>query len=1157
MSSDRRNPLPHSPARRAQRPRVEGAAWCLAAALLCAAAPASAQHFAVNRPATVVQLTSAAPADLDGVPTALRQPLTLQMRRVTVERALQEVMARSGVSLTYSRAVVPLDRVVSVDVDNGSVVEALRQVLGGAGVELWVSNEGRMAIVPEQAPSRPSGEAQTGTVSGVVTAAANGEPLEAATVTVQGTRLGSVTGPDGRFTIAAVPVGSQAIRATRIGFSPDSATVTVTDGQITTANFSLRPAPTQLSEVVVIGYGTTTRRELTGAVSSVSSEDIARQPVQSVDQALLGRAAGVQVTTSSGQPGAGAAVRIRGGNSVGASNEPLYVVDGVPVTTNLNEAATGNLYSNQRASNPIASINPNDIESVDVLKDASSTAIYGARAANGVVLITTKRGRQGQRSINFNTFYGTQQVRRTLPLLNARQFAEFVNEAYVNGGSEAPFTPDEVAALGSGTDWQDQIFRDSPVASAQISFAGGDADTKYYLSGDVLQNEGVVIGSDFNRKSFRLNLDQQFSSRFRIGNNLTFSRTDARVMPNGGAGSDASSIVLNALRAPPTIPVRTETGEYFIGVNPITGRAFNNPVAAALEITNEERQNRLIGSGFAEYDLLSGLTLRSTLGIDFFDSLQDFYSPVTTVPGSLTSGQGRRGQAQTTVWLNENTLTYNRSFSDVHSLNLVGGLTFQRSRGDWVAAEGREFATDVLRQNNLGSAGAFYSIGTQAPNWSLLSYLARANYGFRDRYLFTLTGRVDGSSRFGEDNRYAVFPSAAFAWRASEEDFIQRLGTFDDLKLRVSYGRTGNQDIGNYRSLATIGSANYIFNGARAVGFGPGAFGSNIANPELKWETTDQFDAGIDVSVLNNRIGLTADWYTKTTDDLLLEVDIPGTSGFSSSLQNVGSVRNRGFELAVNTVNLTGALGWDTQLNLAWNRNEVVDLGPKTEIFPGGVGAGANQDPTIVRVGEPINSFYGFVYAGLDDEGQPSYADLNGDGEVTPADRRIIGSAQPNYTGGLTNRFTFRNLELSVFLQWSVGNDIYNINRSILTDAAGTSNQLTDVLNAGQGEIPVPKTGNTFETTPSTLFVEDGTYFRGKNIRLSYTLPSALLTRLPLGRLSNLQLYVSAQNFFTVTDYTGFDPEITEYGGTNLQQGFDFGTYPQTRQFTIGFNAGL
>ena len=1005
-------------------------------------------------------------------------------------------------------------------------------------------------------PAGGQGVAATGAVTGRVTEAPSGQPVVGVTVTVVNTQLGGVTNEEGRYSIVSVPTGPHVVRAQRIGFSPDTQTVTINASETATADFSLRQAAAQLSAVVTIGYGTTTRRDLTGSVASVSSEEIAKQPVPSVDQALLGRAAGVQVTTSSGQPGAGAAVRIRGGNSIGASNEPLYVIDGVPVTTNVNEAATGSVYSQgQRATNPVAAINPNDIESIDVLKDASATAIYGARAANGVILITTKRGRSGQRAINFSSYYGTKQVRRTLPLLNARQFATFVNEAYANGDSpaEPPFTQEEINALGAGTDWQDQIFRTAPVTSYQASVSGGDEDTRYYVSGDVLQDEGVVIGSDFNRKSFRVNLDQSFSDRFRIGNSLTYSRTNSHIMPSGGAGSDASSIVLNALTAPPTLPVRTESGEFFIGTNPISGRAFSNPVAAALGITNEERQNRLLGNAYGEYDLLQGLTLRSSFGIDYFSSNQDFYSPVTTVPGSLTNGLARRGQAQTTVWLNENTLTYNRNFNDVHSLNLLGGVSFQRSTGEWVTAGGSQFATDRLRQNGIANAGLFSGIGTGAPNWSLLSYLSRANYGFLDRYLFTVTGRVDGSSRFGADNRYAFFPSAAFAWRASEEGFIKSMNLFDDLKLRVGYGRTGNQDIGNFRSLATLGGANYVYGDERSIGFGP----SQIANPELKWETTDQTDIGLDVALLGNRIALTTDFYNKKTKDLLLEVAIPGTSGFGTSLQNIGSVRNRGFEVAINTVNLTGALGWDSQLNLAWNRNEVLSLGPKTELFPGGVGAGANQDPTIIRVGEPINSFYGWIFTGIDAEGKPTYRDVNGDGELTPDDRVILGNAQPNYTGGLTNRFTFRNLELSVFLQWSVGNKIYNINRAILTDAAGTSNQLTDVLHAGTGGIPTPKVGNTFESSPSSLFVEDGTYLRGKNIRLSYTLPSGLLTRLPAGRMTNLQIYVSAQNFFTTTDYTGFDPEITEYGGTNLQQGFDFGTYPQTKQFTIGFNAGL
>ena len=1081
------------------------------------------------------------------MPPALARRVSVRRSGALLQQVLLDVATQAGLGLSYGEEVARANTVVSLDVRDKPAAEALAAAVRGTRWQVLVTAAGQVTVIAAE-------RRQTGIITGAVTDSASGQPLAGVTVFTLNAPYRALTGDDGRYRIVNVPPGTYSLTARRIGYGQGTQSVAVAADQTVTADFALTVSASQLEQVVVIGYGTTSRRDLTGSVASVSSEDISRQPVPSVDQALLGRAAGVQVTTSSGQPGVGAAVRIRGGNSIGASNEPLYVIDGVPVTTNMNEASTGSVYSQgQRGTNPIAALNPNDIESIDVLKDASATAIYGARAANGVILVTTKRGRPGQTSIGLSSFYGQQEVRRTLPLLNAQQFARFVNEAYVNGEDDPPFTDAEIDALGAGTDWQDAIFRTAPMASYQLSVSGGDEDTRYYLSGDVLQTDGVVIGSDFDRKSFRLNFDQTLSRRFRIGNNLTYSRTESHIMPNAGAGSDASSIVLNALTAPPTIPVRTASGEYFIGTNPISGRAFNNPVAAALGITNEERQNRVIGNGYAEYDLLRGLTLRSTLGLDFFDSVQDFYSPVTTVPGSLTNGQGRRGQAQTTVWLNENTLTYNPTLGDDHDLTLLGGLSLQRSRGDWVSAEGRQFQTDRLRQNGLGTAGTFFNINTAAPNWSLLSYLSRANYGFRDRYLATLTGRVDGSSRFGSENRYAFFPSAALAWRASEEEFVKRLGVFDDLKLRVGFGRTGNQDIGNYRSLATLGNANYVFGDVRSIGFGP----NNIANPDLKWETTNQTDVGLDFSVLRNRVAVTADFYDKKTNDLLLDVAIPGTSGFGSSLQNIGSVRNRGFELAINTVNLAGVLGWDTQFNIAWNRNKVLDLGPDTQLFPGGVGAGANQDPTIVRVGEPINSFYGFIFAGLDTAGQPVYEDVNGDGEVTPDDKIIIGNAQPNYTGGITNRLTFRNFELSVLMQFSVGNKIYNINRAILTDAAGTSNQLTDVLNAEAGGIPRPKTGNTFETTPSTLFVEDGTYLRGKNIRLAYTFPTDLLSRLPAGRMSSLQVYVSAQNFFTRTDYTGFDPEISEYGGTNLQQGFDFGTYPQTKQFTIGFNAGI
>jgi TonB-linked SusC/RagA family outer membrane protein len=884
----------------------------------------------------------------------------------------------------------------------------------------------------------------------------------------------------------------------------------------------------------------------------VSSRDIQSSPVTSVDQALLGRAPGVQVVTGSGQPGSSVAVRIRGGNSISAGNDPLYVVDGVPLTTNLNEATTGSLLSqSMRGFNPIAAMNPEDIESIEILKDASATAIYGARAANGVILITTKRGNAGANAFTFSSYYGVSEVRNTLPVLGAQGFAEMVNQAYVNGGEEPRYTSGEIAAFGAGTNWQNEIFRTAATRNFEATFSGGDDDTRYFMSGSLMKSDGVVIGTNMDRGAFRLNLDQTVNDKLQLGTRLAFSRSQGQVLPNAGAGQEVPSVVLNAVMAPPIFPVRTESGEYFTEVNELTGRAFSNPVASALEITNRERQNRVIGNIFAEYSIRDNLLLRSTAGLDFLNSLQDFYSPANTLPGRQTNGQGSRGQAQTTSWLSETTLSYRRTLGEVHDLDLLGGVTFQRQRSETVSGHAQDFLTDRLRENALNSAGTFVSIFTGAPQSSLLSYFARANLGLSDKYLFTVTGRVDGSSKFGQGNQYGFFPSAAFAWRASEEEFFKSMAFFNDLKFRASYGRTGNQDIGNFASLATLGSTVYVFGGTRAIGYAP----TTLANPDLKWETTDQLDIGVDAAFLDSRVAVTADFYSKKTSDLLLQILVPATSGFGSSLQNIGSVRNRGFELGINTVNLAGDLGWETSLNLAFNRNEVLDLGVDSLIVgPVGVGAGGNQNPTILKVGEPTNSFYGWVYDGLED-GEVVYRDLDGDGTVTPDDRAIVGDAQPDYTGGLTNRFTYRNVELSVFLQWSVGNEIYNINRALLTAGAGSANQLVDVLEGGEG-IPTPRVGNTFDSRESNLFVEDGTYLRGKNIRLSYNLPNSLLSQARIG-VDALQLYVSMQNFFTITDYMGYDPEISEYASTNLAQGFDFGTFPQPRQITFGFRAGF
>ena len=1091
--------------------------------------------------------SDAAPRWTDASNAAVfRKVISVDLRDVPLAQALSIIAQRAGLRLTYSAAVVPLDTRVTFSASQLTVGAVLSAVLYDAGVDVLLTSHGQAALV-----KRGTGdELQVGAVVGRVTDSLSGQGIAVATVVIDRTALSARSGDDGSYRLANVPAGPHTVKATRIGYRSVSKQVTVVADQDSTVDFALTPRATELEQVVAIGYGTTERRELTGAVSSVTAEQVASAPVTSVDQALLGRAAGVQVVTSSGQPGAGAMVRIRGGNSISAGNDPLYVVDGVPLTTNLEDGTPGTLLGEgMRGLNPISALNPDDIGSIEVLKDASAGAIYGARAANGVVLITTKHGRPGQNSVSFGSYYGIQEVRRTLPVLDAAQFAQMVNTAYVNAGQPPFYTPAEIASFGRGTDWQGAIFRTAPMRSYDLSMSGGDANTTYYVSGGLLQNDGVVIGSDLSRGSFRLNLDRNISSKFRVGNRLSLSRSHARVLPNGGA----ASVMLDALTAPPTLPVTVTGGEYFTGVDPLTGRPFPNPVATANVITNEERDNRVIGNAFAEYDIRPGLTFRSTVGADFLNSVQDYYSPSTVLPGLNSGGEGKRGESETFSWSFENTLQYQHRFGELHTLDVVGGTTMQRSSTAQIAGSAITFSTDALGVNGLNAAQTFRSVSTPAPHWSLLSYFSRVRWGIADKYLLTVSARVDGSSRFGAGHRYGFFPAAAFAWRASDEEFVKRLDLFNDLKLRASYGRTGNQEIGNYKSLALLGNTVNVFGGVRGIGFAP----YTLANPDLKWETTDGIDLGLDAALFRSRVSVTVDYYSKKTRDLLYEVAVPATTGFSTSLQNIGSLQNRGFELSVTTTNLTGALGWESTLNLAWNRNKVLDLGGDTLVvgaFPY-VGGGAHQNPTVLKVGEPINSFYGWVYAGID-SGRVLYKDFDGDSVITAADERIIGNAQPKYTGGLNNRLTFRNFELSVFLQWSVGNKIYNINRSLLTAVGGTANQLQDVMTGGPG-IQVPKIGNTFESTESNLFVEDGSYLRGKNIRLAYNVPTTWLNAMHLSGMTRLQLYVSAQNFFTVTNYTGYDPEISEYATTNLAQGIDFGTYPQVRQVTFGFTAGF
>jgi TonB-linked SusC/RagA family outer membrane protein len=1105
------------------------------------------------------------PVDVSRTP-ALKRQLSLDLDGRSVKEALAIISARAGMDIAYGSDVIPFNTVLHLKADGITVAAALTDVLADEPVDIVFSRDGRATIVRRDG-LKALGE--TGSVSGHVTDSKGNEPIRHVIVRLDGTQLAASTDEDGAYRIKNVPPGTYAVVVRMVGYASSRQTVTVKADQEVSADFNLVAVAVQLSEVVSIGYGTTTRRQLTGAVSSISSDQLTSTPIPQVDQALQGHAAGVQVVGSSGQPGAPSVVRIRGGNSITAGNDPLYVIDGVPVqtstySTTVNPTSNGGMVlETQGVSglNPLDALNPEDIESIDVLKDASATAIYGARAANGVVLITTKRGRAGHPVVNIGGYYGSSTVRHKLSLLNGTQFAENANLARTNAGQAPLYTPAEVSAFGTGTNWQNAIFRTAPTSNFDASVSGGAPQTRYFLSGNLIDQYGVVLGTDMTRGAVRINLDQDFGSKFRMGTNVTLSREQSDIMPNGGNGEEVSSVILNALQANPTLPIRNSAdGTFNNQIDPANGRALANPVAEARLITNQDIQERVVGNVHMDWDLIKGLTLGNSVGIDYLNSQQDFYAPSTVYPGLNVGGIGTRGTLQTTTWLDEPTLKYATAVGAFTAIDAVVGTTFQRTNSQNVSGNSEGFVTDGLGVNGLGNAQTFINVSTGDQHNSLESYFGRANATLLDRFLFSASGRFDGSSKFGPNHQWGFFPAGAVAWRASEESFVKQLHIFDDLKFRASYGKTGNQDIQNNLAFATLSSTTYQFNNVKANGYAP----TILPNPNLQWESTTQFDAGVDVSVLHNRLGFTADYYNKKTDQLLLLAPVPSTLGVTYQQQNIGAVSNIGYELGVNTVNLTGVIGWTTSLNISWNRNKVLSLGPDSIVIApmipsgqSGIGNGANQNPTVLKVGQPINSWYGYVYAGMQN-GQPVYKNLTGgSGPVNSASQTIIGNAQPLYTGGLTNRFTGGPFGLTVFLTFSVGGHIYNINRSVLTNNAGVGNQLTDVLHGGTDGVPEAHTGNTFDTRPSTLFVEDGTFLRGKNIRLDFNVPSSWLRDIHMRHVDHVQLYVSAQNFFTVTKYTGFDPEVTEYATSPIAQGIDFGTYPQTRTFTFGLNAGF
>ncbi len=973
------------------------------------------------------------------------------------------------------------------------------------------------------------------------------EPIIGAHVSIKGdknTTAGTTTDIDGKFNIN-VKHYPTAIVVSYTGYNNEEIDVyEVTNDEI---EISLNENFNAIENVVVIGYGKQKKANLTGAVSAVSIDNIKNVSTSSFNSALSGTIPGLQVTPTSGQPGGGVSIRVRGGSSVQGGNEPLYVIDGFPIySDNTSAGATSG-----SATNPLASINPGDIASITVLKDASATAIYGSRGANGVVIVTTKKGTFNQKTkVSYEGTVGWQSLRKKYDVINAHDFAILRNEVlavtYPNLGEYQYKSQAEIDALGNGTDWQDEAFRNAFQTNHQLSISGGSDKISYALSGGYYNQDGIIINTDYERLSGRANIFAKVSKSIDVGVNVSLSRSKANVAP--------SSVVSSIILMPSTATIYEADGSYTLR-NPFE-MEFSNPIASLKEQTNKNIKSNILATAFSEWEIIKNLKLKVQFGVNSENTKENSYVPSYIYEGSASDGIAKLGFINRYSWLNENTLTYNFGIKDNH-FDVLLGFTQQQDHVEIAKTGSSNFVTDKLKSSSLESGSITLTPSSSESENSLISYLGRINYNFKEKYFISASLRADGSSRFGKDNKWGVFPSVGGSWAVSKEEFFAPVArAISNLKLRASYGVTGNQEIGNYQSLATLTSSSYFF-GQKVTCFSP----TRISNSKLGWESTAQFDLGIDSDFLNGRLQISADYYYKKTHDLLLSVEIPWTSGFSSSLQNFGSVSNQGFEFAVTSHNFTRKFKWDTSFNISLNRNKVLSLGNGATSYTSG--------NYIVEVGKPLGTFYGSVtdgilqadeietkgtYTGLAEPvaGDQLYKDINDDGTYTTSgDRTDIGNAQPDFIFGLNNNFEYKGFDLNIQITGQVGNKLFNQNAQYLALYTGQQNAAAEAVNRYTTSNPntnLPRAKLDPAPIFSDRFVEDGSFVRVKNLTLGYNFNKKIARSIGL---SALRLYVSATNLITLTKYSGFDPEVTSSDNT-VSQGTDYGIYPVARSYNFG-----
>ncbi len=985
----------------------------------------------------------------------------------------------------------------------------------------------------------------------------SGVPLAGVNVLIEGTTTGTQTDFDGKYTIAA-STGDELVFS-YIGMKTKSVAV----GQSNNINITMEEDAASLDEVVVIGYGTQKKSDLTGAVGSVSADELQERPAASLTQSLSGKMPGVSVSINSGRPGGKSNIRIRGNSSVSLSNDPLYVVDGVIlVSTGLANNST-----------PIDYINPNDIASIEVLKDASATAIYGSRGANGVILVSTKRGSQAGGRISYDSYYSLGNLSKKVGVLNSEQFLMIEEVAYqnaekydaigfANGKYTDPATKRDDPRLFDAegnplydTDWQDEVTRAAFTQNHQLSFTGGNEKGSFGAFLGYMNEEGIMKDSWLKRYSGRFVFDANIRDWLKVGGSLSYNNQKERVI-------HASWVGRNMIENIPIIPVKYPDGSWASNADYPGMEGGPNPVRVAEEYKRYLRTNTILGNIFANVTLAKGLDLRTSIGVNNVEQKTDEYAGrELSFIGTNTNGYATRASNEYTSWQFENYLTYTKDIAEIHSITGLLGISWQHIDNTGFSAGSENFSDDFFGFDNLGAGSVVRTPSSNAFAYGLNSYFGRINYGLMNKYLLTVTGRVDGSSKFGDTNRYAFFPSAALAWKVSEEDFLKESSTISNLKLRASYGVTGNSEIPAYGALSGLGNYAYVVNDVIVNGIGI----DRLANPNLKWEKTKQVDAGIELGLFNGRISLEADVYRKLTDDMLLNSPVPTSSGYASVFRNIGSMENKGLEFSLSTKNILNTdFSWETDFNIALNKNEVVALSGGSDIF---------SSRTIIREGEPVGSFFGLVHLGTwgTDEadeaatyfrlpGDVKIEDRNNDGVINQADRTIIGKGIPDGYGSLINTFHYKNFELLVDLQFQYGNDVMYITTRPQENRQGIANSLSTVLNGWTPEnqdTPIAQwrpVSAGYDNLDTSHMIQDGSFIRGRNLLLGYNFSPEIAEKL---RLSRLKIYTSAQNFFVSTKYQGYDPEVQTSDTTFGQGEVNFDQYPKPRVFMIGLNASF